>query len=261
MKKMTILSAVAAVMAGFTAEAQFNYNTGDLLIGFRSPSAQDLVVDIGSASLYTGATGPITISGTYFTSSQWTTAGIDVNNMFFSVFGDSVNNDLWMTRVRSNNNNQTTPWTAGSIFAQGPTAGRIESIANGAIDNSGSSGSTDTAVIMPSSYNAGGSDVSYTVGVGANGNFGNTFQGIVEGATTTGFTGGSTPLILDLYELDTAHAGQPGQYVGNFELDPNGTMTFNVAPVPEPTTLATFGIGMLLFAARRFRRRETHLKK
>src|SRR5581483_2614530 len=256
LKKIAVLSVVAGLL-GAAAEAQtFNYITGHLLLGFRTPSApQDVVVDIGAASIYSSTTVPITISGNYFTSSQLSTAGIDMNNLFFSVFADSASDDLWITRMRSDNNTQTTPWIAGNIFAQGPTAGRIESIANGAIDNSGSTGSSSTAVLVPANFNAGGSDISYTVGIGANRNFGNTFQGIAEGNTQSGFTSGSTSLILDLYELDTARAGQAGTFLGDFELAPNGTLTFDPVTVPEPTSWATFGLGALLLGAvRKFRR-------
>jgi hypothetical protein len=258
MKKMAVLSAATVgLLWGAGADAQvFNYNQGDLVLGFRSAGPSDLVVDIGSASLYSGATGPITISGVKYTSTQFTDANLDMNNLFFSVFGDTASKDLWMTRARSSNSTQTTPWTAGNLFAQGPTAGRIEAIAAGAGDislgESAGADNTATAVVMPSSYNSGG-DASYTVGVGANGNFGNTFPGIVEGNTTAGFSTGSTPLLLDLYQLNTANAGNPGQFLGDFELDPNGTLTFN--PVPEPTTWATFGVGIMLLAAvQKFRR-------
>jgi hypothetical protein len=73
--------------------------------------------------------------------------------------------------MRSVNTTQTTPWTAGNLYAQGPTAGRIEAVGAGATDESSYNGlNTASVVIMPSSYNAGG-DASYTVGVGANGNY------------------------------------------------------------------------------------------
>jgi hypothetical protein len=253
-KKMAVLSAAAGLMWGTVADAQsiFNYNQGDLLLGFRSAGASDLVVDIGSASLYTGASGPITISGNYYTSTQFSDASLDINNLYFSVFGATSlpSRNLWMTGV------QSTPWTANNVFSQGPTAGIIGGIAGGAKDISSqlSAGpdNTASAVVVPNNYNSGG-DTSYTVGVGSSGNLQGYFQGDIEGNTSPGFSSGSTPLIENLFEMDTANAGNPGKLIGDFELDPNGTLTFN--PVPEPSTWATLVVGMMLLAAvRKFHR-------
>ncbi len=212
-------------------------------------------MDLGSASLYSGATGPITISGVYYTSQQISDAGIVLTNLSLSIFGTTSGKDLWMTRARSVNSTQSSPWIAGNIFAQGPTGSRIGGIAAGAQDvSAGASAGPDntaSAVVMPNGFNSGG-DVSYTVGVGPNGNF-NNFPGSVEGFTGAGFDIGSTPLLLDLYQLNTAGAGQPGQFLGDFQLDPNGTFTFN--PVPEPSAWAMFVAGIIsLMAIRKFRR-------
>ena len=88
--KLAVLTAAAGFLWSLSATAQtFNYNNGDLLLGLRTPGGNsDLIVDIGAASLYANATGPITISGNYFTSSQLTDAGLSLNNLYFSVFGD-----------------------------------------------------------------------------------------------------------------------------------------------------------------------------
>jgi hypothetical protein len=268
MKKMAVLSAVTAgLLWGAAADAQvFNYNPGDLLLGFRTSGASDLVVDIGSSSLYTGGVGPFIISGpgglNLYTSQQFSDAGLNINNLYFSVFGVSplTSRNLWMSDVSSNS-----AWTAHGVGSQGATAGVITSIANGAADISSQSGAgvdnTTTAVVVPSSYNSSG-DTSYTVGIGSSGNLQGYFQGDIEGTTAvydgtnyvaSSFSSGSTPIFLDLYELDTANSGNAGKLVGDFELDPNGTLTFD--PAPEPATWATLGAGMMLLAAvRRFRR-------
>jgi hypothetical protein len=266
MKKIAVLSAVAAgLLWGAVADAQvFNYNPGDLLLGLRTPgSADDLVVDIGSSSIYTGGIGPFIISGSgglnLYTSQQFSDAGLNINNLYFSVFGASslptVN--LWMSG--------NSDWTAHGTGSQGPTAGIITGIANGANDISSQSGAgvdnTTTAVVVPSSYNTGG-DTSYTVGIGSSGNLSGYFQGDIEGTTAfyngsnyvaSSFSSGSTPVFLNLYELDAVNSGNAGKLLGDFELDPNGTLTFD--PAPEPATWATLGAGMILLAAvRKFRR-------
>jgi hypothetical protein len=252
-KKLAVLSAAVAALLGNTAaHAQFNYNQGDLLLGFRSTSAShDLVVDIGSASLYKTTLSPIVISGNYYTSSQLSDAGLGLNSLFFSVFGDSSGHDLWATSPSGN------PWTAQNVFAQGPTSGKMEAIANGALDaslvNSGPDW-TASASVVTNNYNSfGGSDIAYTVGIGANGDFGGAFLGNIETLTGGAFTSGSTSQIMDLYELDVSNAGHAGQLLGDFQLDTNGTLTFN--PVPEPGAWSMLGVGALMFAAtRKFRR-------
>jgi hypothetical protein len=67
--KLAVLSAMAAgSLWSLNASAQLSYNQGDLLLGMRTPGpGNDLIVDIGPASQYVNATGPITISGTYYT--------------------------------------------------------------------------------------------------------------------------------------------------------------------------------------------------
>jgi hypothetical protein len=175
---------------------------------------------------------------------------LSLNGLFFSVFGDSASFNLWATSPNGN------AWTAGTVPAQAPTTGKIEAIANGALDASLANSGADwtaSASVVPNTFNTfGGSDISYTVGIG-NGNFiGGTFQGNIEEVTGANFTTSSTSAILDLYELDVANAGQPGKLLGDFQLDPDGTLTFD--PVPEPSTWAMMGCGMLFLAAsRRFR--------
>jgi hypothetical protein len=260
-KKMAVLSAVTAgVLCGVNAQAQFNYSQGDLLVGFSSGAGSDLVVDIGSSSIYTGGVGPSIIYGTggqqLYTSAQSTAAGLNIDNLNFSIFGDLGASTLFVSRARSVYTTQTTPWNAGSFYAQAPTSSRIEGIGAGAGDSSNGANSS-TAAIVSSTYSSGG-DISYTVGLGGNGNFGNTFQGIVDGQTSAGFSSGSTPLIEDLYELDTIHNGQPGKLIGEFELDPNGTFSFT--PVPEPSTWAMLGVGMTLLAGvRKFPRKAARI--
>ena len=88
--KLAILTAAAGFLWSLNASAQFsNYNNSDLLLGFRTPGGtSDLLVDIGSVSLYTGATSPITISGNYYTSSQLTDAGLSLEQpLLFGVWG------------------------------------------------------------------------------------------------------------------------------------------------------------------------------
>jgi hypothetical protein len=257
--KLAILTAAAGFLWSLNAPAQiFTYNNGDLLLGFRTPSGtSDLVVDIGSASLYANATGPITISGNYFTSSQLTDAGLSLNNLDFSVFGDispahpglGTVNTLWVTDPQLNNVIEATPWTPQTSAQQAITRSQMESIAYGATYTSygegASADNTISAVIVPSSLNLGGEGaLSYTTGIGSHGNFAGDFgsNNNIEQDTTATFTSGTDPVRTDLFEMTP---GSGATYLGYFELDPNGTLTFDPQPVPEPTTLAAFGMGLI----------------
>jgi hypothetical protein len=255
--KLAVLSAVAAgSLWSLNASAQLSYNQGDLLLGMRTPGpGDDLIVDIGPASQYVNATGPITISGTYYTSAQFTASGLDFNNLYFSVFGDTAGNTLWVTA--------NSPLARHTSYFQSIAAGQFEAIAQGGADAGSwypaNAANSSSAVITPNGFSVAGSDVSYTIGV-LDPNSGaadfQCFPTINEVNTTAGFSAGSSPVNLDLYELDPYSNNTtqpPGKDLGYFQLDPNGTLTYD--PVPEPGTWILFSAGMLaLGAIHRYRR-------
>jgi hypothetical protein len=251
--KLAILTAAAGFLWSLNATAQFAYNNADLLLGFRTPGGtSDLIVDIGAASLYAGASSPITISGNYYTSGDLTSASLTLNNLYFSVFGDispynpgaGTVNTLWVTAPQTSNPVQAPAWAAQTSPSQGNTRSQIEAIASGAMDfGIGSSSS----VVLASHLNQGSSgDLSYTEGVGANGNFNGNFgsNNNIEQDTSATFSSGVTgsgSVRSDLFEMVP---GSSGSYIGFFQLDPDGTLTFNPEPVPEPATFAMFGLGL-----------------
>jgi hypothetical protein len=258
--KLAILTAAAGFLWSLNATAQtFTYNNSDLLLGFRTPGGtSDLIVDIGAASLYTGATGPITISGNYYTSQQLSDASLSLNNLYFSVFGDvspgnpGTANTLWVTAPQVNNPIQATPWSAQTSQQQALTRSQIESIAYGATYTSfgeaASADNTATAVVVPSGLDLTGEGaLSYTSGIGPNGNFAGNFgsNNNIEQDTPATFTSGTSDnsgvVRSDLFEMVP---GSSGSYLGYFELNDSGTLTFNPEPVPEPTTWAVFGMGL-----------------
>jgi hypothetical protein len=255
--KSAVLSAVAVgSFWSLNAFAQFNYTQGDLLLGLRNPgSGNDMVVDIGAASLYINASGPITVSGTYYTGGQFSASGLDINNLYFSVFGDTAGNTLWATA------NSTLPRHTAANQSIG--GGQFEAIAAGAADNFGFNlQNSSSAIILPNNFSAGGgTDLSYTKGV-LDPNFGvadfSYFPVINEANTAAGFSSGASPVDLNLYELDPYSNNStqpPGTLLGSFQLAPDGALTFD--PVPEPASWAMVGVGMTaLVAARRFRRKN-----
>jgi hypothetical protein len=255
--KLAILTVAAGFLWSLSATAQtFNYNNGDLLLGLRTPGGtSDLIVDIGAASLYTGASSPITVSGTYYTSGQLTDASLSLNNLYFSVFGDiapgyaGTANTLWVTAPQTYASAQTSPWAAQTSGQQANTRSQIESIAYGATYTSfgeaASADNTASAVVVASGLNLTGEGaLSYTSGIGPAGNFQGNFgsNNNIEQNTPGAFSSGTTPMLEDLFQMTP---GSAGTYLGYFELDPNGTLTFNPQPVPEPTTWAMFGMGLM----------------
>ncbi len=257
--------AAAGSFVGVNASAQFSYTQGDLLLGFRTPgSGNDMVVDIGSASsLVAAATlggGSTSISGTFYTSAQFTASGLNFDNLYFSVFGDTSGNTLWVTG--------TSPLNEHTANSQSIAAGQFEAIATGANDYPGyyaaNAANSANVTILPNSLNVGGgSDLSYTQGIKDPNTGASTFGYFpvsTEANTVAGFDMSSYIAAINLYELDP-HSGTttPGTQLGYFELTPNGSFTFNlgVAPVPEPTTWAMLGTGLLaLTAVRRIKNQK-----
>jgi hypothetical protein len=255
-KKLALLSAAAGILWSLNASAQFNYddNTDELLLGLRtSGGTSDLLVNIGSASVYANASGPITISGTYFTGSQLTASGLSLNNLTFSIFdgmfsGSPTNVSLWVTSPENPSGTLTTPWSAQNSAQLNTSRSHIQSIGDGgnflgAVDPVDALTNSLYDIEMPDNYNQSG-NTSYAVGIGPNGNFQGNFgsNNNIENTTGAAFTSGSTPAISDLYLM---LPNQSGILIGQFELDPNGTLTFNPVAVPEPTTWAMFGMGIL----------------
>lgn len=253
--KLSILSVAVGILGSLNAPAQFNYNNSDLLLGFRTPGGSlDLLVDIGSVSLYAGATSPITISGNYYTSQQLTDAGLALNNLYFSVFGDvspgySTNNGpfntLWVTRPEATPGTLSAPWAAQSSSQLATSRSRMESIGAGGVflgaTTAPGADNTSSAIITPDIYSQSG-DVSYSVGIGSGGNFQGNFgsNNNIENNTPGSFTSGS--VVSDLYEM---LPNQSGTRLGSFVLNSSGMLTFNPTAAPEPATWAMLGLGML----------------
>jgi hypothetical protein len=253
-----LLGATGLALVAPSASAQvFTYNNQDLLLGFRRAGASDFVVDIGPLKNY----GPGTTTLSQFNSSQLAAAfGSSLDGISLTVGGDVStsgtpvpNHTLWIASARTDINTQTTPWQTRNFIAQGNTIAPINSLgANTATYSAGQPAgpnNTPTAVVLPPG------STFYTTSAGASGNWANTFPGVVEATTPTGFTAGTTPVRLDLYTLVPGSTPVPGTFDGYFDFKPNGTATFTV--VPEPSAWAVIGGGAcLLFAA--LQRRRIH---
>ncbi len=222
------LLAITATTHGATT----TYAGGDLLLGFRQTgNTSDYLVNIGQASLYTGATSSKTISSlasdlVAVFGSDWASAG----NVFWSVSGT---NRLVMTTANSDPGNTMyatristgSAWT--SAFAQGTPVSGMWSVAtaykgkastannpSGLIQNNiGTSTNNAYASYQPSGVNAGAGNLAFGY-----------FNPSIEGNSSNGIS----TTTLNLYRLAEGSA-DPGTLVGTFTISSGGTVTFTPA--------------------------------
>jgi len=250
--KLIKLAMVAVLFHGVTASAQtYNYAPGDLLAAFgRSGSSQDVIVDLGSAFLYQNATGSFNIAGV--NSALLTTALGSLDGVYWTVFG-SVNttgsalgaqNTIFVSQARADVNIANDPNSSLTFSGQGQVISKMTAIAHGAA--SGYATVLDNQIVsVANTLNIGGDPVSFTVGVGSLFDYNGTWSPNVKNQTPIGFSAGSVSSVSDLFQQNPG-AANVGNYLGNFQLNPDGTLTFNsVTPVPEPSTWAMFGAGLL----------------
>jgi hypothetical protein len=250
-KALFLVTACLAFSAVSLRAQTFIFNPQDLVLAFRqSGGASDLVVDIGQASAYYGASGGSSFTIGQYNASQLSSAFSSLDNLSFSVSGavrtsgDPVNplQTLWVTDPRVDINTQSSPWQRQSQFSQGTVGGQIVGIGNGAVTYGGTQpagpNNTASAVVIPDS-----DPNSYHSFMGDSGDFNGTFQGNAENTTGLNFTTSGSPLVSDLYQL------RPGSgdstLLGQFQFNTDGTMTFTA--VPEPSIWALLPLGALMF--------------
>jgi hypothetical protein len=253
MKKTNILLSALAVFTLGEAAAQaqtYNYQSGDLLAAFRKAgSSYDLIVDLGSASSFQGGSS-LSLNLSPELTSVFGSA--NASGIYWSVFGYvnttssplGAQNTLFVTNPRFDISIQNDPSSSMTSSGQGQVVNKMVAIANGA--TSGSAVILGNQIVeVPVGLNVGGNPVSYTVGVGSLGDFNGTWAPSVEN-TTAGSTTAS-----DLFQQNPG-AANVGTYLGEFTLNTAGVLAFN--PVPEPSTWAMMGSGVLALLALRRRK-------
>jgi hypothetical protein len=240
--KSVVLASVGVALALQNASAGNTYNDGDLLLSFRETGSPDLIFDIGQASLYINAAGPINLTSEGYNSTFLTTVyGASLAGVKWSVAGFTASDHTtWATDVRlTPGNNPATPFTSTISASLQQSDTQISTYGNQFRNGAGATFLSAFATEAPTG-NAG----SYTSIQGSpnNGNLKKTFQADIENSIQA--SGNSQS---DLYTLiPGATPGSPGY----FSIDPSGSVTFN--PVPEPSTYCLLPLGgVLLFAFRR----------
>jgi large repetitive protein len=241
---------VAALLFGAHAlqAAIFTYNNGDVLLVLRQPGQPNLEVDLGPVSQFVSASPGSQTTITSFDLTQLQAAYSSVAALNWAVISDirqtSVYglpvNTLFLTNPRTDINAQATPLTEASTFQQGAVGSLIATIAGfgsteGAVvwssgEPANAISNTADVVIIPESDPSSYTSIAGTAGTLA----GNFTQGDIENLTPSPFTSGATR--SDLYELEPGSS--PGTYLGYFEFDANGTVTFTAAGGSSGSDLA-----------------------
>jgi hypothetical protein len=261
-----LLVAAAMIFSAIQSEA-FNYQYGDLLIGFRQTGGgtYDVVIDAGPAGNFTNLTTGTKITITALTGQLLNDAFGTTNGLSWSAFGaydlsypdESQDGTLFMSRARSSLNTQSTPWGRYSATSQDGTGNKIDGVGVGAFtigqDLPVNSDNTSNALVELESWNTDGGKASYRselYGPGSVANWANTFQSVPEQTTSGTFTDDGQPVRADLYWMlpyTSQISHPPGTYLGYFEFNTNGVLTYTAGPSAtaptQPTIVSVTRVG------------------
>ena len=214
-----------------------NYTVGDVLIGFRNGQANDLVVDAGPISTFTNLAPNQRLVIATFTGEQL--GQVATKGVTWSAFSYLNDNTLFMTKARSSVNAPASAYRVVSSSSQHGTAGRIGQIPPGALDNIAYNVLNSVTAVVEPDVSAGNpnylSGLSYhDAYVGSTGGFfNNTFSGNPENTTLFTFTDDGQPVRSDFFQLPPV-ANQLGKWLGYFEFNTNGMMSFVAYPSSTP---------------------------
>jgi hypothetical protein len=243
-----VLGGMAAL--ALSAQAQtFQYNNGDVLIGFRNEASgtSDLVINAGPVSAFTNllATPGSTINITALAGAKLAAAFGQTNGLAwsasacFNVLAPAGQDTIFMSRQRSDYNNQSSPWVAKGDSEQDNTVAKIDLMGTGAVAIGGGIGAnsvtnTTTSLIEPEGFGVAPKfsylNVVKTKPLSQDPNSGRiyanwlgTFQGNPEQLTDT------LPARADFYWMP---ANGTTTYLGYFELSADGSLVFHSGPSP-----------------------------
>ena len=242
-KKTGMMLLLASFAAGEVRAGNLNsYASGDVLICFRKPGANDLVVDAGPIATLTNAAPNQRITISQYTGNQLALVG--TNAVSWSAFTWQTDDTLFITKPRlaASLNTQTIPWQSKTSANQHNTAVRMSTIPVGAKDNLAFDPvNTVTAVVEEDNsvsnpnYPNGVSYRDSIFGSGGAANFYTTFQGVPENTTLNNFTTAGNVVRSDFYRLTPTGGFALGQFLGYFELNTNGVMSYVAYPTATPT--------------------------
>lgn len=275
--RRSLLNAAAIgllTLPGLVCAGEFQVSEyGDTILGFRKPGVgtYELVVNLGNITNFVGLAAGTTIPISNYTPAQLTDAFPDgFSNLNWSVSSSALGSftpwagyyppTLWYTLPRANVNSQTVPPTRASTSTQSVNRQNMLGADSGAgsISTSlGASNQDNTPVLVREPVWDGVSQVRYDLsyfidntGSGPIGSFG--LPNVVENTTPANF---NSAVRSDLYQSVPTGYTDPqsgtnngsAYYVGYFQLNPDGTMTFTRAsvstevPPPQITKITRSG--------------------
>jgi len=243
--KIGLMALFAGLTVGNVLAADFtNYQTGDVIIGFRNGGTYNIVVNAGQVSVLTNAAPNKRISINALTSAQLTSAFGGADSLNWSAFTWTTNGatTLFMTRPRANINSKSSSWNSQLGSLQAGVALNMSTIPVGASyiygKNAAISPSTAGSVIepqSPGSFFAGQSYYTSLFGGLSSPTFGGLFQGNPENSTPGNFSTSGTVVRSDFYQIPPGPGGNVNvKWLGYFELNSNGGLTYVAYPSSTP---------------------------
>lgn len=213
----------------------------------KSGVANDLVVDVGPISTFTNLAPNQRVTITQYAGNQLALVG--TNGISWSAFTwydntvtpTSVQWTLFASSPRPALNTQSEPPPQATQSSQHLVGNQMVPVARGGYDQAvaytNNALSTYTAAIEPDNN----SDTHYVTGqsysfsIGSDLNFNDTFGGFPENTTPSNFTLAGKVQRSDFYWIPPKTSGLSEVYLGYFELNTNGVMSYVAYPVAAPT--------------------------
>lgn len=259
---LLLVGLVAGVHAAIPANS-------DIVLGFTasggSGAATHIEIDVGSASSFLGLSSGsyslgnfnASLSGVY--GSDWATSS--TTSLIWGAIGATGNGGsnisgvadktIWASSVQ-NSGGTSTAWTRKQAYAYSTPNSNVTGVYNG-FGNGSSLSETGTTTALGTTINAvqtGTSTLGSWSSQGASTLF--AMSTFATGVTFQGSVGSN----LDLYQNSPIGSGTaPSSLLGYFALSSTGDLSFNVTPVPEPSTYAAI-LGLAALGFVMIRRRQ-----
>jgi hypothetical protein len=231
----------------------FTANNGDLLVGFRTTGGSyEVVANIGNITNFEALAPGVTITNNNFSPSQLSDAFSSYNNLAWSVssafpgvarWAGFPSATAWYTVPRSAVNTQSSAPSRMIASLQQGLRNAIDSVGSGAETISSNLGTSNNDNNIYFVIEASGDPNGLSAFIGdpseaTLGDFGGSLGFSVENTTPASFT---SPVRSDLYQSCPTGSADPitglttgtDYYVGYFQFNPDGTLTFTRAALPQ----------------------------